>query len=42
VPWLPVSFLYGVEAFGVALMIVFVVADLVTRVRELRARSTNP
>jgi TRAP-type transport system small permease protein len=34
VPWLPVSFLYAVEAFGVALMIVFVLADLTTRTRR--------
>lgn len=42
VPWLPVSFLYGVEAFGVALMIVFVLADLVGRVQVLRSRSLAP
>jgi TRAP-type C4-dicarboxylate transport system permease small subunit len=42
VPWLPVSFLYGVEVFGVALMIVFVLADLSTRVRALRAGGTSP
>lgn len=42
VPWLPVSFLYGVEAFGVALMIVFVVADLARRVQALRPRRSAP
>jgi TRAP-type transport system small permease protein len=40
VPWLPVSFLYGVEVFGVALMILFVLADMAARAR--RARSTLP
>jgi TRAP-type C4-dicarboxylate transport system permease small subunit len=42
VPWLPVSFLYGVEALGVALMIVFVLADMAARVQGLRARSALP
>ena len=41
VPWLPVSFLYGVEAFGVALMILFVLADLTGRVQALRAGSVS-
>jgi TRAP-type transport system small permease protein len=40
VPWLPVSFLYGVEVFGVALMILFVLADMAARAR--RARSALP
>lgn len=40
VPWLPVSFLYGVEVFGVALMILFVLADMTARAR--RARSALP
>jgi TRAP-type C4-dicarboxylate transport system permease small subunit len=40
VPWLPVSFLYGVEVFGVALMILFVLADMGARAR--RARSALP
>jgi TRAP-type transport system small permease protein len=40
VPWLPVSFLYGVEFFGVALMILFVLADMAARAR--RARSALP
>jgi TRAP-type C4-dicarboxylate transport system permease small subunit len=40
VPWLPVSFLYGVEVFGVALMILFVLADMAARAP--RARSTLP
>jgi TRAP-type C4-dicarboxylate transport system permease small subunit len=40
VPWLPVSFLYGVEVFGVALMILFVLSDMAARAR--RARSALP
>jgi TRAP-type C4-dicarboxylate transport system permease small subunit len=40
VPWLPVSFLYGVEVLGVALMILFVLADMAARAR--RARSARP
>jgi TRAP-type C4-dicarboxylate transport system permease small subunit len=40
VPWLPVSFLYGVEVFGVALMILFVLADMAARAR--RARGALP
>jgi TRAP-type transport system small permease protein len=36
VPWLPVSFLYGVEVFGVALMILFVLADMGARARRAR------
>jgi TRAP-type C4-dicarboxylate transport system permease small subunit len=42
VPWLPVSFLYGVEVFGVALMILFVLADMAARVQSLCARSVLP
>jgi TRAP-type transport system small permease protein len=37
VPWLPVSFLYGVELFGVALMILFVLADMAARARRVRS-----
>lgn len=42
VPWLPVSFLYGVEALGVGLMMVFVLTDLVGRFATLRTRSAGP
>lgn len=41
VPWLPVSLLYGVEAFGAALMILFVLADLVRRFEVVRGRSAT-
>ncbi len=42
VPWLPVSFLYGVEALGVGLMILFVLADLLRHVQMLSPRSAAP
>lgn len=35
-PWLPVSWLYAVEAFGIALMILFVGADLVRHASALK------
>ena len=41
VPWLPVSSLYGIEAFGVALMILFVLADLAGHAQTLRAGSAG-
>ena len=34
-PWFPVSVLYGIEAAAVALMIFFVLVDLVQRTRKL-------
>ena len=34
--WLPVSALYAVEAFGIGLMILFVLADMAGRARALR------
>jgi TRAP-type C4-dicarboxylate transport system permease small subunit len=36
VPWLPVSALYAVEAFGIGLMALFVVADLIRQGQVLR------
>jgi TRAP-type C4-dicarboxylate transport system permease small subunit len=42
VPWLPVSLLYGVEAFGASLMILFVLADLARSFRTLRAGAASP
>lgn len=38
-PQLPVSWLYGTEAFAIALMIVFILADMVTHARRLRGDS---
>lgn len=35
VPWLPVSALYAVEAFGIGLMMLFVAADLIRQVQVL-------
>jgi TRAP-type transport system small permease protein len=37
-PWLPVSVLYGIEALGVGLMILFVLTDLVGRFHGIRER----
>jgi TRAP-type C4-dicarboxylate transport system permease small subunit len=42
VPWLAVSSLYGIEALGVALMILFVLVDLAGRAQTLRAGSARP
>lgn len=42
VPWLPVSFLYAVEAFGVGLMILFVLTDLVKRFQTLHRDHATP
>lgn len=39
VPWLPVSALYAVEAFGIALMMLFVAADLVRQGQVLGERT---
>jgi TRAP-type C4-dicarboxylate transport system permease small subunit len=39
-PWFPVSVLYGIEAGAVALMILFVVIDLMQRAQQLGTRKT--
>ena len=41
VPWIPVSALYAVEASAIAIMILFVFADLIAQARRRRGENTS-